>query len=110
MTEQKLQNDVCKYLDLSNLLWCHVPNGGKRSKRSGRKMKLAGAKKGAPDCLIFDRSGEYVGIAIELKVDDNDQSEFQQAWQAKLVGRGWLYFVCRSLDEVIEIVNKHYHR
>lgn len=110
MTEDQLQKSVATYLDAMGFVWCHVPNEGQRSPVTGKRLKDKGMKSGVPDCLIFDRSGEYAGVAIELKVGKNKQTELQQAWQAKLVGRGWLYFVCRSLDEVIEIVNKHYNR
>ena len=49
MTENDLQKAVARLLDASGLVWCHPPNGGNRSPKTGALMKASGAKAGVPD-------------------------------------------------------------
>lgn len=45
----------------------HIPNEGKRSRATGRRMVAEGLKKGVPDiCLPVARGGSH-GLYIELK-------------------------------------------
>ncbi len=108
MTEDDLQRSVKRYLDLLGLDWCHVPNEGKRSR--GNQFKHKGLKSGVPDCLIFNPHNEYSGTAIELKIENNKQSDNQKEWELKLINCGWSYHVCRSLDEVIELIKLNYRK
>ncbi len=109
MTEAQLQNSVKKWLDEQGYLYCHVPNGGKRGKRTAAQLKNQGVKPGVPDILIFEDwqqnsgpSAAFVGhgVAIELKVGSNKTSAEQDTWLDSLESKGWLTFVCYSLDEV----------
>jgi hypothetical protein len=110
MTEDDLQKAVATYLDAVGLTWCHVPNEGKRNTVAGKRLKAKGMKAGVPDCLIFNTHGEYDGMAIELKVGRNNQTDTQSEWELKLINCGWSYHVCRSLDEVIELIKINYRK
>lgn len=110
MTEDQFQKIVARYLDSLGLVWCHVPNEGKRSPVAGRIAKEKGLKSGVPDCLIFDSSGEYKGLAIELKVGYNKPTESQLEWKAKLISRGWAWEVAYNLDQVIALIRTYYGR
>lgn len=101
MTEDDLQKSVALYLDHTGHTWFHPPNGGYRSGREAAKLKAMGVKPGVPDIIILD-----IQTAIELKVGKNKQTQAQVDWQHKLEELGWNYHVCRSLDEVIETLNK----
>lgn len=93
-TEQAAQKIVCQWLDLRRLLYCHVPNGGKRSAIEAKIFRSLGVKPGVPDILIFDpprRSGGYVGVALELKRERGGRvSDYQAQWHRDLADRGWL--------------------
>lgn len=54
-SEEHEQRALAQWLDLNRILWCHVPNGGQRSKAVAGKLRAAGVKAGVPDVLIFDR-------------------------------------------------------
>ena len=110
MTEDQLQKAVATYLDACGLLWCHVPNEGKRHPVSGKRLKDKGMKAGVPDCLIFESTQEYKGLAIELKVGRNAPTESQLEWKAKLISRGWAWELAYDLDEVISIVKQYYNK
>jgi hypothetical protein len=118
MTEEQLQRQVAELLDYHGWLWSHVPNEGKRSKAAGGRLKAQGMKRGVPDVLVFERweagfargmgctldrySGH--GIAIELKVGKRKPTPEQEQWMEALRERGWMVAVCRSLEEVRDVL------
>lgn len=120
MTEDQLQLDVAKALDLLGWRWMHCPNEGKRSKASGGRLKGHGMKKGVPDVLIFEdwcdvsshTSAPHIcdygghGIAIELKVGGNRPTTEQVEWLAALKKRGWMTAVCRDIGDVMDVLRK----
>lgn len=64
--------------------------------RMDRKSNMA---LGWPD-IVFAFHG--VPVALEVKVGANKQTPEQVALQSRLEADGWLYFVVRSLDDVIK--------
>lgn len=106
--EDQLQVSVATYLDLRGLTWCHVPNEGKRSVVTGSQNKRKGLKAGVPDVLIFNPHGEYRGLAIELKVGKNKQTDTQKQWQIKLINCGWKYEICYTFDQVLKLIEETY--
>lgn len=121
MTENQLQQAVARLLDHSGLVWCHPPNGGNRSAKTGALMKSMGAKAGVPDVLIFnpfgtpviagdtvDREGCGDGLAIELKVGKNKPQPSQLKWHDDLRRCGWRVEVCWTLDQVLAVLRECY--
>lgn len=125
MTENQLQKAVAKLLNSTGLIWCHVPNGGKRTARTGALMKSMGAKAGIADVLIFtpfidpgedecdrhlnDIRGNWItGLAIELKVGKNKPTPAQLKWHEDLRRCGWRVNVCRTVDEVLAVLRECY--
>lgn len=119
MSEERLQRAVARLLDASGLLWCHVPNGGQRNAIVAAKLKGQGVKPGVPDILVFDHARTYwengvnydmaYGLAIELKNGKAGRlSPAQKQWMEDLTGRGWRCEVCRSLDEVLDLLRECY--
>ena len=53
-SEEHEQRALALWLDWHKILWCHVPNGGERSKAVAGKLKAAGVKAGVPDVLVFE--------------------------------------------------------
>lgn len=93
----------------------HVPNGGHRHISVAAQLKAQGVKPGVPDILIpvpsvvlmdsktaalyvqankITAPLSYLGLAIELKVGKNKQSEEQKRWQARFQQSGWRAVVC----------------
>ena len=122
-SEDSLQKACADYMRLQypKSLWCHVPNGGNRNAVTGAILKSMGTKKGVPDLLIFDRRGEYSGLAIELKViykkqlksgkiseKPNEPSPEQLAWLEGLYHNGWRTHVVYSFDSFKSIVDEYF--
>ncbi len=105
--EDNLQMLCASFLDYSNVLWCHVANERLTSKRTGARLKKKGVKSGVPDVLIFEPRGEYIGLAIELKIKPNKPTENQINWLEDLSERGWLTKVCYDFEEFEELVNSY---
>jgi len=71
----------------------HVPNGGARHPATGARFKAMGVKPGVPDILLPVRSGNYVGLAIEMKAGKNKPTDKQQWWLDELKFSGWYTMV-----------------
>jgi hypothetical protein len=116
MTEEAFQRAVAMTLDAMGWLWCHVPNGGARDARTGAKLKGQGVRRGVPDVMVFERwartySGpdtpicdDGFGVAIELKAGRRKPTGPQKAWMDGLRERGWMVDVCRTMDEVLDVL------
>lgn len=99
--ENDLQKAVAYYLDIRGCIWFHPPNGGLRNKREAAKLKAMGTKPGVPDVIILDPQ-----IVIELKIKGNKPTPEQNKWLETFKTLGWRAYVCRSLDEVREILEE----
>lgn len=101
-SEDDLQKQVAAFLEWAlpePLRFLHIPNGGKRHPAVAALLKAFGVKKGAADVLIL---GWRSFIWIELKTATGSLSREQKGWRdwCHLIGAPW--FLCRSLDDVIE--------
>lgn len=76
-----------KYPEL--MLMHHIPNGGKRDKKTATNLKIEGVKAGVPDiCLPVSRHG-YHGLYIELKRKGGKPSVEQKKWIEELDNQGY---------------------
>lgn len=101
--ESILQKQVIAYIRLQypKALSFAVPNGGKRGKIEAAIMKSEGVLAGVSDILIFWQGGRG---AIELKAGKNTETDKQKVFAARWQELGGQYAVCRSLDDVIEVM------
>lgn len=77
-----------------------IPNGGKRSERTGAVMKAEGVKRGVPDIMLPVSRGVYHGLFIELKRQRGGQvSHEQRDWLDALAIQGYRCHVCRGFEE-----------
>lgn len=99
--EDDFQIGCVKYLQniFPDLLFIHVPNGGKRSKAEGGRFKAMGVKPGVNDILIFDAKAPYNGLAIELKVDGGTVSESQKEFHKQIKSKGWKVEIVWNYDD-----------
>ncbi len=124
--EHRLQSACVTWFDAQyageRMLLFAVPNGGRRDKVTGAKMKAEGVRAGVADLFYararwakvrkFENGMEYYrremvhGLFIEMKTKErgSGQSEAQKAFEAAVVAQGYSYAVCRSLEEFIRIV------
>ncbi len=89
-------------LDRAGLLWCHVPNGGRRGRREAVALQASGVKAGVPDVLIFTPPpAGGVGVALELKAIDGAAAPEQRQWLARLHVCGWATVVVYGVDDAV---------
>ena len=84
-----------------------VPNGGRRDKVTGGKLKAEGALAGVSDLILLKQSKGYGALLIEMKTDKGKQSTGQQEWQKKIEQDGYKYVICRSLDEFMNEIKEY---
>lgn len=83
----------------------HIPNEGKRSRVTGRRMVAEGLKKGVPDiCLPVARGGSH-GLYIELKrTKDWKITQEQENWMRELMAQGYQVALCIGWEKAAEII------
>lgn len=84
------------------------PNGGKRNAREAGRFKAMGTKAGFPDLFLCVANAEAHGLFIELKTLVGRQTTAQKAWQEASQKQGYVYAVCRSIDEFIFCVSDYF--
>jgi hypothetical protein len=96
------------WLEKNNILFYHIPNGGRRNMLEAVKFKRMGVKAGVPDlCIPLARKG-YHGLYIELKrVSGGSVSEAQRYWLEELQRQGYDVFVAKGADELIKYVKNY---
>jgi len=105
-SEEKEQARLATYLDAKGYVWFHVPNGGHRHKVIAAKMKRAGQKRGAPDCILISGEGGAPlsrPIAIELKrVSGGSLSKHQKYFLGEMERCGWDTFIAKGSQAAID--------
>jgi hypothetical protein len=100
--EELIQRSVVNLLSIYQsrglLAFCHVPNGGRRSKAEAGTFKAMGVRAGVPDLLIWAQGGGH--FAIELKAETGRLSPAQADWHATMANLGHRVYVCRSIEDV----------
>lgn len=86
------------------ILLHHIPNGGKRSIGTAKKLKAQGVKSGVPDLCLPVSRGKYHGLYIELKANNNKTSENQDKWIGALKKQGYQVNVCYGWEEASEVI------
>ena len=85
----------------------HIPNGGKRDKRTAVALKRQGVKAGVPDiCLPVARNG-YHGLYIELKAGKNKATKSQEKWQKFLNSQGYYAVICYGWHEAAKVIEEY---
>lgn len=89
-------------------LMFHIPNGERRDKVTGARLKKAGVKRGVPDiCLPIARryvGDDWHGLYIEMKTKCGRQSKEQREWEQLLFEQGYLVVVVRSWWEAARLI------
>jgi len=109
LNEADIQKACVKWFraQYPGILLHHSPNEGKRSPQYMNWLKSLGTLPGCPDILIFERLGDYCGLAVEMKAPGGKLTENQAWFMAKLGAAGWAHEECRSLTEFIGIIKNY---
>lgn len=84
-----------------------VPNGGRRDRVSGAKLKAEGVLPGVSDLILLVARGGYHAMLIEMKTSKGKQSPAQKVWQREMESRGYRYIVCHSFDEFRKAIDDY---
>ncbi len=87
-----------------------IPNAAKRSRRTGRHMKLEGLKPGIPDVCLPVPRGPWHALYIELKALRGRLRDNQRRRLAELHAVGNACFVCKGWEEAAQILLRYLRR
>lgn len=82
MKEDFLQYKLSERLRQKEILFFHVPNGGKRSKREAAKFVAMGVRAGVHDLVVLLDKG--VTVFIEVKVGKGVLSKSQEKFHEEI--------------------------
>lgn len=81
-----------------------IPNAYKRSKVSGRLLKLEGMTAGVPDIFIAFPSDPFHGLFIEMKSEKGRLTEAQVVMLDRLAQQGYKCAVCYGWEEAKNVI------
>lgn len=93
-----------EYPHLRGLLFS-IPNGGDRSGKEGKTLRLTGLMPGVSDLIFLYRTQAYL---IEIKTNSitSKQTKPQQKWQEIVEYQGFNYFIAKSLEDFRRLMNQ----
>ena len=101
--QKKIINVLRFYQSKKDFIVFHVPNGGARNEREGKKFKDMGVLAGVAD-LIFVFKEKVVFIELK-KPSGGRQTDDQKIFQDRVSELGYEYYICRSVDEVLKALH-----
>lgn len=109
--ESQIQKACVKWFHYQYAKYEHVffsvPNGGKRSKKTGKTMKDEGVLAGVADLILLVPNGDYHGLCIEMKKPKGKQQETQKVFQEAVEKQGYKYVLCYSIDDFIREIKEY---
>ena len=106
-SESQEQTMLVDWMSWNDLIFYHVPNGGKRDLREASKFRRLGVKAGVPDLCIPHPTSRYHGLYIELKSHSGKLTKEQDWWVKKLNDLGYRAEVAFGGDEGIQIIQDY---
>jgi hypothetical protein len=100
-TELELHRAVATHLrqrGVPQLLWFHVPNGGRRDHVTASILQGMGTLAGASDLILLHQGGAY---ALELKTEDGKPSAAQIAFAEDFTKAGGCASIAYGLDQAL---------
>ena len=108
MKESEIQKQILDYLKGRGYFAERMPLGGVQMNVGGNKFMRKNPLSGFPDLFFFSNNNtvypKFVGI--EVKTLTGKQSNIQKEWEKKLTDIGVLYFLARSVDDVIKFLKE----
>lgn len=84
-----------------------VPNGGRRDKVTGARLKAEGVRPGVADLILLKQRHGYGALLIEMKTSKGVLSQIQRIWRNHVSLDGYKYVVCRSLQDFIKEITDY---
>jgi hypothetical protein len=110
--ESTLQTQTAQWLSMQyppeKYLYFHPPNGGKRDAITGAILKRQGVRRGVSDWIFLEPRNGASGLIVELKTETGSMTAEQKEFLKMALQRGYVYAICRTLDNFIEIVNLYF--
>lgn len=86
----------------------HIPNEGKRSVATGRRMRAEGLRRGVPDICLPVARGRFHGLYIELKRQHGGKvSDAQRGWLEALAGQNYAVALCKGWEAAAKIITEY---
>jgi len=104
--EHEIQKAIAQYLDMRDLCWWAVPNGGNRNVITAKKLKAEGVKSGVPDITLI-HDGMYYGIEVKKPKTDTPKgylSPSQKEMIRNINKAGGEVGVAYSVQDVIQLL------
>lgn len=111
--EHRLQVDCVKWFAIQYPAYYRqgalfaVPNGGRRDKLTGARLKAEGVQPGVADLVLLKPTARYHALFIEMKTAEGRQRDTQKHWQANVTADGYRYEVVRSLQQFVTVVKAY---
>lgn len=102
--EHRLQVACVEWFRMQHSDLCHalfaVPNGARRDKVTGARLKREGVLAGVSDLILLVPNAHYGALLLELKTPKGRQSESQKAWARDIQRTGnYRYVIVRSVEQ-----------
>ena len=105
-SELSEQIALVRALSRANIEFFAVPNGGRRSRLEGARLRASGVMAGGPDLiLVTPPKGSTMPTALELKRSDGKPYNVgpkQREWLDRLQGLGWSTVVAFGCSDAIK--------
>lgn len=95
-----------QYREYASMMFA-IPNGAKRSARTGAYYKAEGLMAGVADVILLLNNDRHNALCLEFKTKTGKQSESQKAWQAEAEKYNCRYEVVRTFDEFKDIIDDY---
>jgi hypothetical protein len=96
---QRTVVDILRMCGVRDLVYFHVPNGGKRNLIEAVRLKAAGTLAGIPDLVLVADGRSFF---LELKAERGKLSEAQQAVHEALRNAGACVATAHGVDAAID--------
>lgn len=99
--EQALHIQVAQFMRVAlppEIVWLHVPNGGKRTRAEAALFKVMGQLPGAADLLVILPGGQCGWIELKARAGVVSDAQHEFGHRVKALGCG--HQVCRTIEEV----------
>lgn len=108
--EDRIQSNCYKWFhnNYPTLRGCLCYNlNNSRNAIDGSRNKGMGLQRGRADMVLYYQGKAY---HVEIKTPDGRQQPEQRAWEALMSSHGFDYFVCRSIDEFVSMIDSIMNR
>lgn len=91
-------------LQYPQLLMWHIPNGEKRTKAAGNRLKKMGVLKGVPDLFLAYPTRFYSGLFVEMKIGYTTESAEQKSVMMLLGNAGYKVETVKTFERFQEVI------